>query len=52
MQVNIQGLLVDPSGNTLPNHDIRITSKDDLLNSIETTDGNGNYSFILGEGWH
>lgn len=52
MQVNIQGLLVDPSGNTLPNHDIRITSKDDLLNSIETTDTNGNYSFILSEGWH
>lgn len=52
MQVNIQGLLVDPSGNTLPNHDIRVTSKDDLLNSIETTDSNGNYSFILSEGWH
>ena len=52
MQVNIHGLLVDPSGNTLPSHDIRITSKDDLLNSIETTDDNGNYSFILSEGWH
>lgn len=30
MQVNIRGLSVDPAGNTLPSHDIRITSKDDL----------------------
>ena len=52
MQTNVVGILYDPTGNELPNHDIRITSKESTLNSVETTDSNGNYSFILNEGWH
>lgn len=52
MQINVVGILVDPLGNPLGNHEIRITSKESTLNSVETTDLEGNYSFILTDGWH
>ena len=55
--INVQGVLVDPTGNPLPNHEIRITTRVATTNveevtSTEYTDANGNYSFNLGEGWY
>jgi hypothetical protein len=51
MTTLIMGTLRDPTGEPLSNHNIRVTSKDDLSSTI-TTDNLGMYSFHLDEGWH
>lgn len=55
--VNVEGVLVDPMSNPLLNHEIRITTRQTVNSAIEEvtssefTDGLGNYSFTLGDGW-
>lgn len=55
--VNVEGVLVDPMSNPLLNHEIRITTRQTVNSTIEEvtssefTDGLGNYSFTLGDGW-
>lgn len=56
--INVAGVLVDPTGTSLPNHEIRITTRQTINNSIEEitssefTDGSGNYNFNLEDGWY
>ena len=56
--INVTGVLVDPTGNPLLNHDIRITSRVTVDNVVEesttteTTTGDGTYNFNLGDGWY
>lgn len=57
MQILVEGVLIDPTGNPLPKHKIKITSRSNdsasfvESNSVELTNDLGEYSFILTEGW-
>jgi hypothetical protein len=54
--INVTGVLGDPTGNPLPAHEIRITTREansvvEEIVSLEVTDSNGTYNFNLTEGW-